>query len=381
MTGFVIAGLALAVLALGYVLRPLWRTRPVAGLGAVAGLTLATGLLYFAIGSPGALDPAQRRAPQSLDDAISQLEAELERDPNQVEGWRLLSRAYLAEGNAAQARDASVRALKLVPEDPDLLAEAAEMRALAAPERKFDDEAVAMLNRALAAQPMHQRARWFLGIAQRQAKQPAEAAKTWEPLLAIVDARTAVSLREQINAARSEAGLSPLPAAVNAPDGLKVKVSLAPALAAKLPANATLFVIARQAGGPPMPVAVEKLPARAFPVAVTLDDCDSPMPTMKLSQLDRFEVLARVSASGDATPQTGDLEAVARPAGKDSGVIELVIDQVRCWWPMRGPSLDERRAFQSFDVIPANAGIVDWLHQWAAKANAKWIPAFAGATS
>lgn len=329
MTGFVIAGLALAVLALGYVLRPLWRTRPVAGLGAVAGLTLATGLLYFAIGSPGALDPAQRRAPQSLDDAISQLEAELERDPNQVEGWRLLSRAYLAGGRVAQARAASVRALKLVPEDPDLLAEAAEMRALVAPERKFDDEAVAMLNRALAAQPMHQRARWFLGIAQRQAKQPAEAAKTWEPLLTIVDARTAVSLREQINAARSEAGLSPLPAAVNAPGGLRVKVSLAPALATKLPADATLFVIARQAGGPPMPVAVEKLPARAFPVAVTLDDGDSPMPTMKLSQLDRFEVLARVSASGDATPQTGDLEAVARPAGKDSGVIELVIDQVR----------------------------------------------------
>ena len=329
MTGFVIAGLALAVLALGYVLRPLWRTRPVAGFGAVAGLALATGLLYFAIGSPGALDPAQRRAPQSLDDAISQLEAELERDPNQVEGWRLLSRAYLAEGRAAKARDASVRALKLVPDDPDLLAEAAELRALAAPERKFDDEAVAMLNRALAAQPMHQRARWFLGIAQRQAKQPAEAAKTWEPLLAIVDARTAVSLREQIDAARSEAGLSPLPAAANAPGGLKVKVSLAPALAAKLPADATLFVIARQAGGPPMPVAVEKLPARGFPLAVTLDDGDSPMPPMKLSQLDRFEVLARVSASGDATPQTGDLEAVAKPAAKNSGVIELIIDQVR----------------------------------------------------
>jgi cytochrome c-type biogenesis protein CcmH len=337
MTGFVIAGLALAVLALGYVLRPLWRTRPVAGLGAVAGLVLATGLLYFAIGTPGALDPAQRRAPQSLGDAISQLEAELKRDPNQVEGWRLLSRAYIAEGRTREARDASVRALKLVPDDADLLAEAAEMRALTAPERRFDDEAVAMLNRALAAQPMHQRARWFLGIAQRQAKQPAEAAKTWEPLLAIVDARTAVSLREQIDSARSEAGLAPLPAvpppstvtATTAAGGLKVKVSLAPALAAKLPADASLFVLARQAGGPPMPVAVEKLPARDFPVTVTLDDGDSPMPTMKLSQLDRVEVLARVSASGDATPQAGDLEAVAKPAGKDSGVIELIIDQVR----------------------------------------------------
>ncbi|WP_324187815.1 tetratricopeptide repeat protein [Lysobacter niastensis] len=341
MTGFVIAGLALAVLALAYVLRPLWRTRPIAGFGAVAGLVLATGLLYFVVGTPNALDPAQRRAPQSLEDAISQLEAELKRDPNQVEGWRLLSRAYLAEGRAANARDASLRALKLAPTDPDLLAEAAEMRALAAPERRFDDEAVAMLRDALATQPMHQRARWFLGIAQRQAKQPAEAAKTWEPLLAIVDERTAGSLREQINSARGEAGLPPLPAtaaAAAAPvsatgetvaGSIKVRVALAPELAAKLPANASLFVLARQPGGPPMPVAVEKLPARGFPLEVMLDDGDSPMPTMKLSQLDRVEVLARVSASGNAMPQAGDFESVAKPAGKDSAAIELVIDQVR----------------------------------------------------
>lgn len=333
MTGFVIAGLMMAALALGYVLRPLWRARPAAGLSAVAGLVLATGLLYFAVGTPNALDPAQRRAPQSLEDAISQLEAELKRDPNQVEGWRLLSRAYLAEGRAADAREASVRALKLLPDDPDLLAEAAEMRALAAPERRFDDEAVAMLRRALTTQPMHQRARWFLGIAQRQAKQPAEAAKTWEPLLGIVDERTAASLREQINSARGEAGLPALqaatPASAVSEGAIKVKVALAPALAAKLPDGATLFVLARQPGGPPMPVAVEKRPARDFPVEITLDDGDSPMPTMKLSQLDRVEVLARVSASGEATPQAGDFEATPKPAGKDTNVIELVIDQVR----------------------------------------------------
>ncbi|WP_449284284.1 tetratricopeptide repeat protein [Lysobacter cavernae] len=337
MTGFVIASAALALLVLAYVLRPLWRTRPLAGFGAVAGLVLATGLLYLVVGTPNALDPAQRQAPQTLDDAISQLEAELKRDPNQVEGWRLLGRAYLAEGRTGEARDALAKAIKLTPDDPDLLAEAAETRALAADARQFDSEAVAMLRHALQQQPLHQRARWFLGIAQRQAQQPAEAAKTWEPLLAVVNGKTATSLREQINSARREAGLPPLPpaapsassASTTATAGIKVKVSLAPALAAQLPANASLFVIARQPDGPPMPVAVEKLPARGFPLEVTLDDGDSPMPTMKLSQLDRVEVLARVSASGNAMPQAGDLETVAKPAGKDSGVIELVIDRVR----------------------------------------------------
>ena len=330
MWGFVAAGLVLAVLTLAYVLRPLWRTRRVAGLAVVAGLTFATGLTYFAIGTPAALDSAQRRAPETLADAISQLEAELKRDPNQIEGWRLLGRAYVAEGNTAKAADALGRALKLSPDDPDLLAETAEMRALAAPQRQFDAEGVAMLRHAVEVQPMHQRARLFLGIAQRQAKQPAEAARTWEPLLAVVDTVAAEPLRAQIDAARKEAGLPPLPAPAGAAStgGLKVKVTVAPALASRVPANASLFVIARQPGGPPMPVAAEKRAARDFPQEVTLDDGDSPMPTLKLSQLDRVEVLARISASGDATPQSGDLEATAKAFG-NSGVVELVIDRVR----------------------------------------------------
>jgi cytochrome c-type biogenesis protein CcmH len=338
--GFVIAGLVLAVLTLAYVLRPLWHTRRVAGIAVIAGLTLATAMVYLAIGTPAALDTSQREMPRTLDDAIAKLESELQRDPNQVEGWRLLGRAYIAQGNAAKASDALAHAIKLVPDDPDLLAEAAEMRALAAPERRFDAEGVAMLRRAIELQPMHQRSRWFLGIAQRQAGQPAEAASTWEPLLAIVDAAASVPLRAQIDAARAEAGLPPLPAAAStststststasaAQGGLKVKVTVTPELAAKIPPNASLFVIARQAGGPPMPVAVEKLAAADFPREVVLDDGDSPMPTMKLSQLDNVEVLARISGSGNAMPQPGDLEAKAKPSGP-SGAVELVIDSIR----------------------------------------------------
>jgi len=336
MWGFVIAGLVLAVLTLAYVLRPLWRTRRVAGIAVIAGLTLATAMTYLAIGTPAALDTAQREMPKTLEDAIAKLEGELQRDPNQVEGWRLLGRAYIAQGNSAKAAQALTHALKLAPDDPDLLAETAEMRALATPERRFDAEGVAMLRHAIELQPMHQRSRWFLGIAQRQASQPAEAARTWEPLLTVVDAAAAAPLRAQIDAARAEAGLAPLPAAAPtsttagspAQGGLKVKVTVAPELAAKIPRNATLFVIARQSGGPPMPVAVEKLAATDFPREVVLDDGDSPMPTMKLSQLDTVDVLARISASGNAMPQSGDLEAKAKPSDK-SGVVEVVIDSVR----------------------------------------------------
>ena len=329
MTLFVIATVLLAALVLGFVLRPLWRDNRGVAVMMIASVTVVAGLLYVLVGTPRALD--QQRAPETLADAITQLQAELQRNPNQPEGWRLLARSQAAQGKTTQARDAYAKAVKLAPDEPDLLAEAAEARALANEQRRFDDEAVALLRHALEVQPMHQRARWFLGIAQRQAQQPAEAAKTWEPLLQVVEAGTADSLRQQINAARAEAGLAPLtaPPAGKATEALlRVAVDLAPELKSKLGAGDVLFVIARQAGGPPMPLAVKRLSVGTFPVTVELGDGDSPMPTMKLSQLDTVDVLARISASGNAMPQSGDLEAKAKPSDK-SGVVEVVIDSVR----------------------------------------------------
>jgi cytochrome c-type biogenesis protein CcmH len=321
---FVTAAALLTLATLAWVLRPLWRQHRTAMAVAMAGLALATGLLYGLVGTPAALDPAQRQMPATMQEAITRLEAELQRDPNQVDGLRLLARAYLQQQQPVKARDAYTRAVRLAPEDPDLLAESAEARALADPQRRFDADAIAQLQAALKLQPMHQRARWFLGVAQRQRGEHAAAASTWEPLLAVVDASTAAALRPQLDAARSDAGLPPLPARQTAPaataaagPGLRVNVAIDPQLAQKLP-GASVFVIARIPGGPPMPVAVEKHPANALPATITLDDADSPMPTQKLSALQDIEVFARLSQSGNAMRQDGDVDSkpvrVALPA-------------------------------------------------------------------
>ena len=328
---FIALATVLSVTVLSLLLWPLWRgARGLAVAIAVPAL-LATVALYQLVGTPAALDAAAIKPPATLSDAITQLEAELQRDPSRAEGWRLLGRAYATEQRLPESRDAYARAAALEPDNPDVLVEAAQASALADPQRRFDAQAVARLEHALAVQPEHQRARWFLGIAQRQAGRHAEAAATWEALLARVDANTADSLRQQIDAARTDAGLPPLPPPKDAGaggNGLTVRVSLDPDFASRvrLRGDATIFVIARAAGGSPMPVAVEKRSVQELPLTATLDDGDSLMPTAKLSALQEVELIARLSASGDATKAEGDIESAPVRVKLPADVpVELVI--------------------------------------------------------
>ncbi|MGV8923898.1 MAG: tetratricopeptide repeat protein [Thermomonas sp.] len=332
MTAFIILAILLTLTVLAVLLRPLWRGARGVAVGVAVIVGVSTLLLYQLVGTPQALDPAAVKAPETLGDAIAQLETEMQRNPNQAEGWRLLAQAYQREEQSIKARDAYAKAAELAPGDAGILTEAAQSRALADDKRLFDPQAVALLQRALAADPAQQRARWFLGIAQRQSGDNAAAATTWEPLLSQVDAPTAASLRKEIDAARGDAGLPPItaPAVQASAPALVVNVSLDPDLAARvrLRGDAVVFVIARAVGGPPMPVAAEKHAVSELPFTANLDDSDSPMPTMKLSQMKEVELIARMSAGGTAEQQEGDLESrpvrVTLPASKP---VELVIGQ------------------------------------------------------
>ncbi len=330
MTVFIAIAALLCLIVLATLLRPLWRDARGVALGIGVITLLSTALLYQLVGTPQALDPASRQAPRTLEEAVIQLKAALARDPQQAQGWALLGQAYLRMEDAANARDAFAKAAKLAPENADFLTEAAQSRAMANANRSFDKQALALLESALKVDPNHQRARWFLGVAQRQAGKNADAAATWEPLLAQVSADTAASLRREINAARADAGLSPLAEAAAPPAAatlLTVEVALDPALAerVRLRPDATVYVIARQPGSP-MPVAAQKHAVSELPFSAALSDADSPMPTLKLSQLQEVELVARLSTSGEANRQEGDLESkpmrVKLPADRP---VQLVI--------------------------------------------------------
>lgn len=331
-------GMILATIAL--MMRGVRRGAPRLAAGVTLLVPALVALLYLLVGTPAGLDPQAVAAPESLEDAVARLENDLQRDPRQPEGWMLLGRSYAAMERPDDARDAIERAARLLPDDDGLQVEYAQARAQAHPRRLFDAVAVQSLRDVLARSPEHQHARWFLGIAQRQAGDDAAAAATWEPLLEQLDDDTAGTLRDQINLARVAAGLPPLAQAqaqaqdsVDAPHAashaLRVRVRLGgdAAALAQLSPDTPVFVLARQPGGSPMPVAAQRYRLADLPLELTLDDTDSPMPTQRLSALDAVEVVARISVGGTANRSDGDIEsAPVRVALPTADVVELVID-------------------------------------------------------
>lgn len=310
MTAFVFASLVLLVLLLALALRPLWNGSRRSALALALALGAGTAGLYALLGSPDALDPTQVKAPETLEEAIAQLEHRLADEPGSVEGWVLLGRSRAAQEDWSAAAEAFGKAQALLPEEPDLMVELADARMRAAPDGRFPADAVALLQRAVQLRPDHQRALFYLGAQQLQAGQPADAAETWGRLLPLVDESTAKALRPQLDMAREQAGLPPLqvePAAASGPS-LTITVELAAELGNQLEPGGTLYVFARTLDGG-LPVAVKRLPAQGFPLTVTLSDADGLMPAQKLSAQARVRLMARISRSGDAGAAPGDLEA------------------------------------------------------------------------
>ncbi len=319
--GFMAGAAVLAVVATGVTLWPLWRAGKRRIWGSLVAMAMVATLgLYQLLGTPAAMQPQPEAAatPQTIEEGIAQLQDALKQNPERVDGWVLLARSQLEIGKIADAAAAYQRAVQLAPDEPGLLLEAAQTRAQADPKFLFDDTAQQWLARARQIAPDNERVIWLTGIVQRQQGQNEQAAQTWESLLPRLEPAAANALKAQIDIARGKAPTSAqvgtattTAAASTAGGGITITVTLAPALVERAAAGKeTMFVIARIPGGPPMPVAVERHPAQAAPLTVTLDDDDSPMPTQKLSALQEVEVFARLSASGNAMRGEGDVESV-----------------------------------------------------------------------
>ncbi|HTP97624.1 MAG TPA: c-type cytochrome biogenesis protein CcmI [Burkholderiales bacterium] len=340
---------------------------PRAAIAATVAIPLCALALYLTTGNPGALVPQAAQAPHSV--TPQQIEAMVERlaqrmreKPDDVVGWTMLGRSYAVLERFGDSAAAYAKAVALEPRNAQLLADYADVLAMTHGQR-LSGEPEKFIMRALEADPRNLKALALAASVAFEKQDYTGAVGYYQQMLPLVerDSDDARAIEGSMDEARSLAGVAkgkPAPAttaraaaavapardeAKSAPardearsapardeaksaPGVRGVARLAPALAGKVAPDDVVFIFARAASGPPMPLAVLRKRVRELPVTFTLDDSMAMAPTMKLSGFQSVVVGARISKRGNAAPQPGDLQGLSAPVRNDAAGVEIVID-------------------------------------------------------
>lgn len=275
-------------------------------------------------------------APARVRDMVTGLARRLRRNPDDLNGWRMLGRSYRVLGQFSKASDAYAHAYRLTHgNDPSVTADYAEVLALTN-HQQFSGRADKLLQHALQLNPRQPKALWLAGWAEYQRGNYRTAVFHWKALARQVPAGSdeAKILKKRISATEALVKSAPPVSADSAPatgsgKRITVHVALAPGLSRKVVPSEPVFIYARAANGPPMPVAAVRREVKDLPITVVLGDAQALLPSLKLSQQSRVMVGARISVSGTAIPQKGDLVANYKPATPGStDVVLLTVNHV-----------------------------------------------------
>lgn len=318
-------------------------------------IPLLAALIYLVQGNPQAISPQKATVVAAdgtngpghavtmdqIQNMVAELAQRMEGNPNDAEGWMMLGRSYAALGRYAESSQAFEHAVALVPENADLLVDYADALAMSSGE-SLEGKPLQLIKRALSINPNNQKGLWLAGTAAYDRGDYNGAIAQWEKLLALLPqgSQEAQAMISNIAEARSliaraggeapapsaaEAAAQPAPAAA----GVGGTVNIKPELAAKVAPTDTVFVFARAQQGPPMPLAVMRAQAKDLPLKFHLDDSMAVAPMApRLSSVAQVEVGARISKSGEARAQSGDLQGAVGPVRLGSGNVEVVIDSV-----------------------------------------------------
>jgi cytochrome c-type biogenesis protein CcmH len=283
---------------------------------------------------------------QQFEALVGRLAARMKENPEDAEGWAMLGRSYAVMGRYADSSEAYAKAVARVPPDAQLLADYADSLAMAQG-RTLQGEPEKILKRALAADPNNVKALLLMGTAAFDRNDRAGAIRYWERALALVpeESDTARGVRASIAEARGPGQLAeaakpgPRETKQSAPAqiaraekpasaGARVSgvVKIDPKLAGKVAPDDTVFIFARAAEGPRMPLAILRKQGRDLPVQFTFDDSMAMSPEMKLSAFPRVVIAARVSKSANAAPSPGDLQGLSSAVQLGATGVAVTID-------------------------------------------------------
>jgi cytochrome c-type biogenesis protein CcmH len=256
----------------------------------------------------------------ALKRALAASEAAQQADPEDAQGWATLGQLRMADGQAEGAAEAFARANALLPDQPDWWV--AEAEALAATQgQDLRGAPSERIEKALALAPDHGKGLFYGGMAAAQRDDIEVARERWTRLLQ--QHELPPRLREVIEQGVERWG-GGLPAGGGA---LTVTVQLPDPPPGDLPERPVLWVFAKAVDGPPMPLAVKRMPSPTFPVTVTLSDDDAMMPSVRLSQFAHVEITARLGSGADVQARPGDLEGrVASVTPGDDAPLTVVLE-------------------------------------------------------
>jgi cytochrome c-type biogenesis protein CcmH len=302
--------------------------------------------LYLRVGSPDAVLAPDLAVAEGGTVTQAQIEAMVEQLARRLaqppageqpdpQAWEMLARSYASLQRFADADRAYARAIELAPKNAQLLADRADVLAMLQGQRA-DGEPTRLIEQALAIDPSNLKALALAGTAALERQDAAAAVRFWSRAreLAPPGSDFAAGLDRSLEVAR--AGL-PAPTSVPAAAvtaaaasaSVRGVVSLAPALAGRVEPGDTVFIYARAAQGPRMPLAIIKRKASELPISFTLDDSTAMAGDMKLSATPQLIVMARVSRSGQAMAQAGDLMGQLGPVSPGVTGLALTIDSVQ----------------------------------------------------
>ncbi len=305
-------------------------------------------------GIAGGAQEGQAAGPtdQEVQAMVEKLAQRMQAEPGDPKGWAMLARSYAAMQRFPEAVSAFAKATALMADDAAVLADYADALAMTQGQSAIG-EPTRLIERALKADPENLKALALAGSAAMERQDFAVAVGYWKQALLKVPpgSELANAIERSMNEAQAAAKAAPAAVAQAAPATASVapvaappavaaaaassegkvsgRVSLAPALAARVQPGDTVFIFARAADGPRMPLAILRRNASELPITFTLDDSMAMSPEMKLSKFPNVVVAARISRSGDAMPRSGDLQGQSAPVKSGSAGLEIVIDGVQ----------------------------------------------------
>ena len=273
--------------------------------------------------------------PELNQELISTIEGRVKERTSNIYYWVILAQAAIADNNVLAASNYFSSALEVEPRDSQLLAQYAETLFLV-DDNKFTQRVRAAVDKAFAADSNNQTVLGLKGIEAFAGKNFELAETYWLGAQSQVNPESAVFKGLQVGIDRARdfiAENSGSDTDVSQLSEIQVELRIDLSLGAKVPRrpDQRVFIAAVRESGPPMPLAAKKILASQLPMRVVLTDKDAIIPGQDLTTEIKIKVIARLSNSGSATPQSGDWEASSESVDLDSfeGEIMLVIDRQR----------------------------------------------------